>query len=142
MELAYTGLCTLDLEELRQNIRCLLSTPEIRRCYATFNQGINQIAGLQRQQQLPRVTMEQLACNVSVARYQCETAVYRFCNARAGEIMQDFFFAGVTQECRDATGVRSRYVDIFTGGAVTLTYPGTVPLMLAALLVLFLTRFS
>ncbi|KAH9509954.1 hypothetical protein Btru_044710 [Bulinus truncatus] len=113
MENAYEGLCTLDLHTLRQDIRCLLSTPEVRRCYNVFNQGVNQVVQLENQNQIPRLRLEELACNVSVARYRCETAVYTFCNIRVGQIMQDFFYAGVTSDCRQQTGVFSRYTQLF-----------------------------
>ncbi|CAL1538213.1 unnamed protein product [Lymnaea stagnalis] len=115
MEIAYEGLCSLDLNNLRRNIRCLLSTPEVRRCYNNFNQGVTQVVQLETQNQLPRVRLEELACNVSVGRYRCETAVYSFCNIQAGQIMQDFFYAGVTHDCRQATGVTSRYTQLFNG---------------------------
>ncbi|CAG5114546.1 unnamed protein product, partial [Candidula unifasciata] len=104
---------------LRRNIRCLLSTPAIQACYNTFNQGVNQVVNLQTQNRAPRETLQTLACNVSVARYQCETDIYSRCDARTGQIMQDFFFAAVPGDCRRATGVRSRYVDIFNAGSVS-----------------------
>ncbi|KAK7452270.1 hypothetical protein BaRGS_00039751, partial [Batillaria attramentaria] len=102
---------------IEENIQCLLSTPQVRQCYDIFNQGVQQVINLQNQGQLPRVTLQELACNVSISRYQCETAVYRFCDRESGRIMEDFFFAGVPQECRDITGVRSRYIDMWGGAS-------------------------
>ncbi|GFR86633.1 hypothetical protein ElyMa_004204100 [Elysia marginata] len=115
MEVAYQGLCTLDLEELQGVIRCVLSTPEVRQCYNNFNRGVNQVVQLIDQNVLPAVTLQQLACNVSVGRYRCETAVYNLCNSAAGRIMRDFFYAGVTDTCREDTGVTSRYTAKFGG---------------------------
>ncbi|KAK3774127.1 hypothetical protein RRG08_065787 [Elysia crispata] len=117
MEVAYQGLCTLDLQELRNVIRCVLSTPEVRRCYNNFNRGVNQVVNLINQNQLPAVTLQELACNVSVGRYRCETAVYAQCDPAAGRIMRDFFYAGVTNDCREDTGVTSRYTAKFGGTA-------------------------
>ncbi|BFZ24294.1 hypothetical protein BsWGS_27333 [Bradybaena similaris] len=115
LHLAYRGLCTLDLDILQLNIRCLLSTPEVRRCYSNFNQGISKVVNLERQKKLPRSTVQELACNVSVTRYLCETDVYASCDARIGKIMQDFFFAGLPATCRTAAGVSSRYVSTING---------------------------
>ncbi|XP_059169181.1 uncharacterized protein LOC131950963 [Physella acuta] len=139
MHTAYEGLCTLDLEHLRRNIRCLLSTPEVRRCYALFNQGVNQVVALENQnnQQLPRGALQDLACNVSVARYRCETAVYSFCNRQVGQIMQDFFYAGVTNDCRHQTGVRSRYTALFNGGPVA-----TASLVMTVLMILMIAMLQ
>ncbi|GFO18354.1 hypothetical protein PoB_004485900 [Plakobranchus ocellatus] len=58
--------------------------------------------------------------NVSVGRYRCETAEYAQCDAAAGRIMRDFFYAGVTDDCREDTGVTSRYTAKFGGGAQIL----------------------
>ncbi|KAK6975489.1 hypothetical protein BgiMline_021851 [Biomphalaria glabrata] len=121
MENAYEGLCTLDLPTLRDNIRCLLSTPEVRRCYNVFNQGVNEVVNLENRNTVPRLRLEELACNVSVNRYRCETAVYAFCNSRVGQIMQDFFFAGVTSDCRAQTGAFSRYTQLFNGSTKNQT---------------------
>ncbi|RUS82251.1 hypothetical protein EGW08_009989 [Elysia chlorotica] len=117
MEVAYQGLCTLDLQDLRNVIRCVLSTAEVRRCYNNFNRGVNQVVNLINQNQLPAVTLQELACNVSVGRYRCETAVYAQCDPAAGRIMRDFFYAGVTDACRRETGVTSRYTAKFGGSA-------------------------
>ncbi|BFZ14887.1 hypothetical protein BsWGS_17926 [Bradybaena similaris] len=118
MERAYRGLCTNDLENLRRNIRCVVSTPAVRACYNTFNQGVDQIVNLQAQNRVPRETLQTLACNVTVTRYHCEIDIYSRCDARAGQTMQDFFFATLPGECRRATGVTSRYVAVFNGGNV------------------------
>ncbi|XP_076468422.1 uncharacterized protein LOC143299169 [Babylonia areolata] len=130
MTIAYRGLCH-NLDAIEQNIQCLLSTPEVQRCYDNFNEGVQRVTGLQTQGQLPRDTLQEMACNVSVSRYQCETAVYRFCDERSGQVMQDFFFAGVPQQCRDTTGVTSPFVDLW-GGAAGVT--GSRPLYVIAAL--------
>ncbi|ESO94032.1 hypothetical protein LOTGIDRAFT_228686 [Lottia gigantea] len=115
---AYRGLCS-DLNVLATRIRCLLSTPEVRRCYDIFNQGVTQVVNLQSQSRLDEYGLRNLACNVSVQRYQCETQVYSFCDAQAGEIMQSFFYAGVPPTCRDYTGTYSRYTHMYGSGEIT-----------------------
>ncbi|KAK7097786.1 uncharacterized protein [Littorina saxatilis] len=139
MTVAYRGLCQ-DLDVIQRNIQCLLSTPQVRRCYDNFNQGVQQVIGLENQGQLPRVTLEEIACNVSVSRYQCETAVYRFCDQHAGRVMQDFFFAGVPAECRRITRVRSRYADLW-GGADSVRASTSLYFVTAALMMIGLSRF-
>jgi len=139
MSIAYQGLC-FDLDVIEDNIQCLLSTPEVRRCYDNFNQGVQQVVNLSNQGQLPLVTLEEIACNISISRYQCETAVYRFCDERSGQVMQDFFFAGVPKECRRTTGVRSRYVDLF-GGASSLRASTSLLTITATIITVTVSRF-
>ena len=105
------GLCDGDLDGLSNNIECLLSTtPGVRRCYDDFNSGINRVIALQSAGTLSLSNLEDLACNVSVRRFSCETSIYSACASEAGEIMRNFFFGGVPQMCRDLTGVTSAYV--------------------------------
>ena len=59
-----------------------------------------------------------LIFSVSVGRYRCETAQYAQCDPSAGRIMRDFFYAGITNECREDTGVTSQYTTKFGGTAV------------------------
>ncbi|XP_046352750.1 uncharacterized protein [Haliotis cracherodii] len=112
MRAAYRGLCG-DLPRLEDNIRCLLTTPQVQRCYDNFRQSVVQVVNIGRQGRLNQGDLENVACNVSVARYQCETQVYSFCNSQAGEIMRSFFFAGLPNRCRRNTGVTSRYSAMF-----------------------------
>ncbi|KAK6168525.1 hypothetical protein SNE40_021038 [Patella caerulea] len=115
MWIAYRGLCS-DLPILQNRIRCLLSTPEVRRCYDNFNQGVSQVVNIQGQGRLDEYGLRNMACNVSLQRYQCETQVYSFCDAQAGEIMQSFFYAGVPPTCRDNSGIYSRYIHLYGAG--------------------------
>ena len=77
---------------------------------------------------------------MSISRYQCETAVYRFCDQASGQVMQDFFFAGVPQECRDTTRVRSRYVDLW-GGAASVRGSTSLYFVTAAVIAFGMSRF-
>ncbi|KAL8607287.1 hypothetical protein ACOMHN_047618 [Nucella lapillus] len=139
MTIAYRGLCQ-NLEVIQENIRCLLSTPEVRHCYDNFNNGVQQVVTQQNQGQQPRATLQQLACNISVARYQCETAVYKSCDAEAGRVMLDFFYAGVPQECRNTTGVTSLFVQLW-GGAAGITGSRVLYVFSAGLVLLWTAVF-
>ncbi|XP_041359505.1 uncharacterized protein LOC121375885 [Gigantopelta aegis] len=118
MRTAYRGLCK-DLNVLQRRMQCLLTTPQIQQCYNNFRSAVIQVVNIGRQGGMQRRDLEAIACNVSIARYQCETQVYSFCDQQAGEIMRNFFYAGLPGRCRQSTGVVSRYTQMWGGATVS-----------------------
>ncbi|XP_036365065.1 uncharacterized protein LOC118766035 [Octopus sinensis] len=138
MHISYAGICH-DVDDLMRGIKCLEITNELKKCYHDFATAIGQMME-KFETPLPNhpisKELKDVACNITVARYRCELALYRRCNRRVGQIMSNFLYGALPTRCQTRMSVRSEYTALYGSSNISRVTSPWLVVFLCVLLTL------